>query len=666
MKTYRNLNKDEITVLKSQDCSADDWSQISVSKGFKPAFIKNVHFTGTAQLGVFNKTFDLQSGRQKHSGIYNAHMHNCMVGDDVYISNVRNSLANYKIGKEVYIENVDILEVTGPTAFGNDTEVNVLDETGGRKVPIFNGLSAQMAYILAMYRHRPQMIQAVNAMVKTFTDQQTSNTGTIGDFSRLVNSRTIRNVNIGPSSCIDGAEFLFNGSINSTPSAPVNVGAGVIMKNFILCSGSTVSDSAIIDHCFIGQACELGKHYSAAHSVFFANCVGFHGEACSVFAGPYTVTHHKSTLLIAGMFSFLNAGSGSNQSNHMYKLGPVHQGIVERGSKTTSDSYLLWPARVGPFTLVMGRHYKNSDTSNLPFSYLIESNDESILVPGINLRSVGTIRDAQKWPKRDKRKDPDKQDAINFKLLSPYTIQKMIEGRNILIRLKEYSGEKSEFYSYENVKITRSALDKGVDLYNLAIEKFLGNSLINRLGDRSYDTDGDVRERLKPDTDIGTGKWIDVAGLLAPMNVVEDLIDKIENGSVKDIDGIKQEFNRMFENYDDYEWTWSIDTLLKEAGKNMHSIWANDVIELIKKWRKSVVELDRLLYNDAKKEFTLISQTGFGIDGDKETRMLDFEQVRGEFEKNPQVSAIKTHIKEKTALANEVINRMKAVRTQVM
>ena len=24
----------------------------------------------------------------------------------------------------------------------------------------------------------------------------------------------------------------------------------------------------------------------------------------------------------------MNAGSGSNQSNHMYKLGPIHQGII--------------------------------------------------------------------------------------------------------------------------------------------------------------------------------------------------------------------------------------------------------------------------------------------------------------------------------------------------
>ena len=63
---------------------------------------------------------------------------------------------------------------------------------------------------------------------------------------------------------------------------------------------------------------------------------------------------HKSSLLIAGMFSFLNAGSGSNQSNHMYKLGPIHQGVVERGSKTTSDSYILWPAKVGAFSLIMG------------------------------------------------------------------------------------------------------------------------------------------------------------------------------------------------------------------------------------------------------------------------------------------------------------------------
>ena len=208
----------------------------------------------------------------------------------------------------------------------------------------------------------------------------------------------------GPFCRIDGAIRLNEGSVNSCREDPVLIGPGVIMDHFIVCSGSIVTDSTLVDKCFIGQGCVLGKHYSAENSLFFANCAGFHGEACSIFAGPYTVTHHKSTLLIAGIFSFMNAGSGSNQSNHMYKLGPIHQGIMERGSKTTSDSYVLWPARIGPFTLVMGRHYKNMDTSSLPFSYLIESNDESILVPGINLRSVGTIQRCSEMAKTRQKK----------------------------------------------------------------------------------------------------------------------------------------------------------------------------------------------------------------------------------------------------------------------
>ena len=188
----------------------------------------------------------------------------------------------------------------------------------------------------------------------------------------------------------------------------------MIADNFIISSGSHLTDNATFTNCFIGQACHFGHGYSASDSLFFSNCQGENGEACAIFAGPFTVTHHKSTLLIAGHFSFMNAGSGSNQSNHMYKLGPIHQGILERGAKTSSDSYILWPSRVGAFSLVMGRHVNHSDTTWLPFSYLIEQQNTTYLVPGVNLRSVGTIRDAQKWPKRDARKDPDRLDCINY------------------------------------------------------------------------------------------------------------------------------------------------------------------------------------------------------------------------------------------------------------
>ena len=187
-----------------------------------------------------------------------------------------------------------------------------------------------------------------------------------------------------------------------------------------------------MENCFIGQASLVGKNFSIYDSVLFCNSQAFHGEACAIFGGPFTVSHHKSTLLIGGMFSFFNAGSGSNQSNHMYKLGPVHQGIIERGSKATSNSYIMWPAKIGAFSLVMGRHYNNCDSSNLPFSYLVENNKETYIIPGIALQRVGTIRDAQKWGKRDNRKDKNLLDQINLELFTPYTIGKIYEGLNIL------------------------------------------------------------------------------------------------------------------------------------------------------------------------------------------------------------------------------------------
>jgi len=658
MKKNRALKSNEIEILEKQGCTADNWSHVIVDPNFQTHTMRHVHFSGNIKLGSFKKIFTLSNGVVKNSGIYNATIHNCTIGNDVYISQVRNVMANYDIMDEVYIENVDLITVNGETTFGNGIKINVLDETGGRQVPIYDQMSAHLAYFLAMYRHRPEMIRKVNSLIENYANSVRSDRGVLGRSCSLINVRTIKDVHFGECCQVEGAEHLENGSLNSSPEDPIQVGSGVIMKNFIVCSGSSIINSAIVENCFIGQACELGKHYSAEHSLFFANCVGVHGEACSIFAGPYTVTHHKSTLLIAGMFSFLNAGSGSNQSNHMYKLGPIHQGIVERGSKTTSDSYMLWPSKVGPFTLVMGRHYKNSDTSDLPFSYLIESKDESILAPGVNLRSVGTIRDAQKWPRRDHRKDPLKLDFINFKLLSPFTIQKMIRGRDLLIQLKKYSGEKSEFYTFENVKITRSSLERGIQLYNLGIIKFLGNALINRLEKHEFSSDTEVRDRLKPTTDIGTGKWIDIAGLLAPMSAIEDLLDRIEKGTINSLEAVQQSFGDLHREYPEYEWTWAIDTLLNEAGKNIRNLWARDVIQMIEKWKKSVIELDEMLYKDAEKEFTLVSQTGFGIDGDKETQLLDFGQVRGDFEKNPQVSAIREHIVQKSALGDDLIRRM--------
>jgi len=655
---FRPLSSEEITQLTSQGCTCDNWANVQVANGFDPTRVKSTNFFGNIKLGAFQGQVSFFGGVTKPAGISNATIGNCMIGNNVYINQVRNYIANYIIEDEAVIENVDLLAVEGESSFGNGTEVTVVNEAGGREIPIYDHLSAHTAYIIGFYRHRPKVIENLKKMIADYTASVTSSIGLLAKGARVINCRIIKNVKIGPASTIEGVNRLENGSVNSCPEDPVYIGPGVFAENFVACSGSKITDGTILCECFVGQGTVLAKQYSAENSVYFANCGGFHGEACSIFAGPYTVTHHKSTLLIAGLFSFLNAGSGTNQSNHMYKLGPAHQGIVERGSKTASDSYMLWPAKVGAFTVVMGRHYRNSDTSDLPFSYLIEHEDESVLVPGVNLRSVGTVRDARKWPKRDRRKDPKKLDYINFKLLSPYTIQKMLNGSRLLANLKSASGRNTGYFTYHSVRIKNSSLDNGIKLYQMGINKFLGNCLIKRLENRSLKNDEELRAVLLPETDTGTGKWVDLAGLFAPQQSVEKLLNEIEDGSISTLEQVAGQFKSMHDSYDSYEWTWAIDILQQQLGKTIDQITAKDIINLVNKWKTSVVELDHILFSDTQKEFAGTAQTGYGIDGDEETRKSDFEAVRGKFEENSFVSEIEKHITMKTELGNELIGRM--------
>ncbi len=655
---YRKLTEAEITKLESNNCSCEDWSLIEVKDGFNPKYVRNSILSGNVKLGVFEKSFNLEGSLKKHSGIFKAIIHNCEIEDNVLIENIHDYIANYKIQEGTFIQNINTLVVTEKNSFGNGTVVSVLDETGGREVMIHDHLSSHFAYIYALYRYKDGLVNQIQKIVRKYADSVSSDTGIIGKNVSIRNAGSIKNVKIGDNCTIEGTARLINGTINSNQFAPVYIGCQVVAKDFIISSGSSLDEGTLITRCFVGQGCVLGHGYSASDSLFFSNCHGENGEACAVFAGPYTVTHHKSTLLIAGMFSFMNAGSGSNQSNHMYKLGPIHQGIVERGGKTTSDSYILWPAQIGAFSLIMGRHYNHSDTSDFPFSYLIENKNETMLIPARNLCTVGTVRDAQKFPKRDKRTDPHKLDQINFNLLSPYTIHKMFKGVEILRKLQRTCGVDELYYTYQKCRIKNSSLQKGLKLYDMAINKFLGNSIISRLKDCNCKNDEEIRARLLPDSDIGLGDWCDLSGLLAPRSEIDMLMENIAKGKISDIQKINEKFEELHSKYYSYEWTWAWEKIQEYYKLTAETITADDIIEIIKKWKDAVIGLDKMIYEDTKKEFSLSSQTSFGSDGSTQERKLDFEQVRGVFEENSFVKSTITHIEVKSKLGDEVIERL--------
>lgn len=654
MINYRPLLDKEIATLTVYGCSAEDWKQVQVVEDFSASYFYNVHFSGSVSLGTYTKVFELSGGVKKHSGIFNCHLHNCVVGNDVFIDKINNYIANFEIGDGAYIDNVNLILTEGESAFGNGARVPVMIEAGGREVPIFDQLSAPLAYMLTFYRYNHMAIKALEAKIESYVDLQKSNKGSIGKNVRITNCDSLKNVRIGDCAVIEGVLLLENGTINCNEQAPVYIGRGVQCTNFIINSGTTVSESALISNCFVGQGCIISKQFSAIDSLFFANCQGMHGEAVSIFAGPYTVTHHKSTLMLTALYSFMNAGSGTNFSNHMYKLGPVHQGVTERGVKTSSDSYVLWPAKIGAFTVVLGRHKGNPDISDLPFSYLMENDGESSLLPGINLHSAGTIRDVQKWSKRDTRTDEKRLDSINFDFLSPYTLSKALKGIEILNGLLLTMDASASFVWYQNCKIKRSSIKKGIELYEMAIDQFIGEKVVERLKYEHNDLKENLLKLLLDDSDVGVGEWVDMAGLIAPQKAVEGLLNKISNENIA-IEAIQNDLSEIHAAYSDFSWNWAKDILEKQLGKSVVEMEIQDFVSVVGKWKKSVLTFNDLILRDAKKEFNAVSRTGFGMDGDDADKQLDFDAVRGTFDDNAFVKEINTQINKTTEIAEKLI-----------
>jgi len=661
MTNYRNLSDKEIATLTVYGCSADNWTDVKVSEAFSPTYISNVHFSGNVFLGTYNSVFYLAGGVKKHAGIYNCQLHNCIVGNDVFIDKIHNYIANYSIGDGSYIENVNVILTEGESTFGNGVSVPVMIEAGGRELRIFNHLSAQLAYILTFYRYNIDAIDALNKEIDLYCISQKSDKGSIGNNVRIVNCKSIKNVRIGNFAQVEGASCLENGSIISNQQSPVNIGSDVQCTNFIINAGTTVSEAALISNCFIGEACLISKQFSALDSLFFANCQGLHGEAVSIFAGPYTITHHKSTLMLTALYSFMNAGSGSNFSNHMYKLGPVHQGITERGVKTSSDSYIMWPAKIGAFTVVLGRHKGNPDISDLPFSYLIESDGESHLLPGINLHSAGTLRDIQKWPKRDNRLGENKLDLINFDFLSPYTLSNVLKGIEILTGMIQNMDQTNTFVWYQNCKIKRSSLKKGIELYEMAINQFVGEKVIERINGQGINDITSLTKSLSTSSTILDDNWVDMAGLIAPKMEVEKLLYRILKKEIT-LQIFSTELVILHNNYSQFSWNWAKNILEKKYGDNLYD--TESLITIVENWKNSTLTFNDLILRDAKKEFNSISKIGFGLDGNVTEKQLDFELVRGNYSNNLFVKEILSNNDATTKLATNLITKLTELKNE--
>ena len=604
MNIMRQLTDEEIRVLEDRNCWAEDWTNVHVSDDFKPNYMHRVMLYGEISIGDFDKNIEVSRGFLKHSGINNATLRNVSIGDNCLIENIGGFINNYTIGDDCYISNVSAMETTDGATYGEGNLISVLNEVGDGNVILFSDLNSQFAAFMAKHFGDKPLKDAIRRLINEEIARKRHDQAYIGNHVKIVNTKEITNTVVYDDCEINGAARLSDCTILSSPASSVYIGTGVICENSIISEGSSIINSVKIQDCFVGEACQISNGFTASSSVFFANSYMSNGEACAAFCGPFTASHHKSSLLIGGQFSFYNAGSATNFSNHAYKMGPMHYGILERGTKTASGAYVLMPAYIGTFSVCFGKLMYHPDTRNLPFSYLIAYGDTMYLSPGRNITTVGLYRDIRKWPKRDVRPVGSQKSIVNFDWLSPFSVGEILEGKRILEKLLDASGENVTTYTYHNYVINASSLNKGIKYYDIALRIYMG-AVLKRVIKKC----GTVEP---PTTTIGLGKWNDLSGLLLPESEEMRLIDDIKSGEIETIQEVTDRFKEINCNYREYQWAWTYQMILEYY--HLSEITDADIERIREDYVRARRAWIAEIRKDAEKEYAM---------GDVEKHVLD-------------------------------------------
>ncbi len=629
---YRALTDQEITILESRGCTAEDWQSVRVAPDFTVGQeFRRVQFSGTVELGMANGFVRSPDGSSLPAGVRDANLRDVTIGNNCCVRNT--TISSTTIGDGVFIENVDRITRMGDAPFANGLAANILTEDGGRSVPLWRYLTAQTAHLLCHFKHHP-IARALEMLIQNDADSLRLERCIISPGARIRRTGPLRNVWIGEAAWVEGAARLENCYIDSTRETPVRIGEGVAADETIFLPASKTSGGVRLERCLVGEGVELTTGFAGKHTLFFANSQFGLGEADAVMAGPFATSLHKSTLVLTCQCSFATFGSGANSSNHHFKLGPRHGGVLRRGVKCGSGSYVFWPCDIGAYTTIVGRHAGHMDTALFPFSLLLAEPDKSVLIPGVNLFTSGSYRDERKWRERDNRKNiAEPRDLVNPSVLSPYVLQAMETGCDLLRRCIGVDAD----VRHGGVVIPASRIEPAMKLYERAIIFAIGETLFARasqaIGGGNPGVDDLVEQvevYLNKGAESVAGRWRDWNGMLLPGAAASAVLADIENNVFASAEALRERLLVIHQSYDEYAWLWLAHRYATLYGQPDEKTMSRFVAD----WRKAVVFRHNCFAKDAGKEFTPEARIGFGIEEDAN---ISFRRIRGKLANHPLV-----------------------------
>ena len=170
----RVTTPDERVVLAQRGCYAENWDRVLVAEDFDTEQLRNVRFEGEVTIGSKSRIYD-------------------------------STISNYIIGNNCLIDDVLRMKCRRASTFGEGVMVAAVNENEGRSIPIYRELTAQQAYLMTMMRNRPKMVERMMEMVGSLSESHRSTVGRVGDNSKVVGARFIREVLIEEGCVVEGA-----------------------------------------------------------------------------------------------------------------------------------------------------------------------------------------------------------------------------------------------------------------------------------------------------------------------------------------------------------------------------------------------------------------------------------------------------------------------------
>jgi len=442
---WRRLRADEIEALVKNANDCDNWNNVLVTDEFDPRHIRNCEFYGLVRIGRLEDMSIEHHELSVPVGITNSRIIACDIGNDVAIHHVR-YLAHYIVRDNVVLLNLDEMHTTNHAKFGNgivkdgeDESVRVwmdlINEAGGRSVMPFEGMIAADAYLWAKYREDNDLVDQLGRITQRQFDSRRGFYGEVGPGCVIKNSRTIKDVKVGPCAYIKGANKLKNLTICSTAEESTQIGEGVEMVNGIVGRGCRVFYGCKAVRFVMGNNASLKYGARLIHSYLGDNSTVSCCEMLNNLIFPAHEQHHNNSFLIASVVM------GQSNVAACATIGSNHNSRAPDGEIQAGRGF--WPGlcvsvkhncRFASFMLLAKGDYPAELDIPLPFSLV--SNDVSgdclQILPAYwwQYNMYALARNSWKFQARDKRKT--KVQNIEFDYLAPDTAEEMLAAMRLL------------------------------------------------------------------------------------------------------------------------------------------------------------------------------------------------------------------------------------------